>query len=531
VNLMIVEDELRLRSNLALNIPWEENGIEVVGLAASGEEALALFDRKKPDIVLLDIQMPGMNGLELAKRIHDKDPLVKMIILSGHDNFEYARQAVNMGISKYLLKPAGDTEILNAVLEASSELRRYLDQLHNSTLLQEKWEQHLPHLKEMFLLNWLQGKFSPWEISKRSADIMLDISKVKKYCVAVIDMDPLAEDETRFSAKDTSLLQVSLKYICQETVNREHEWITVDTNGSTVIVFTSEEDNGDEFVQYINAVVGKLLGIVKEILKVTASAGISGTADEPRKLSKLYEQAREALRKRIIYGHDIVITHQDRFEERGVQSSYPDIERELEIALETGNDQKYSEALEQLWQSVMGASHTVDEINEGLFYFSSLFVRMIQQHDCTVKEIAGEDMHYLQNLQKFASKEQAYECLSRISRNFLKKLRNKRGSAGHKIVQSVIKMIEENMHEDLTLYTAAEKLYINSSYLSRLFKKETGKSFSAYVLERKMEQAKAMLLQGAKVYDAAASVGYRDVSYFTKVFRKYWGVTPGEVGK
>lgn len=532
MNLLIVEDEPRLRTNLAWDIPWEDHGIEVVGLAASGEEALALFDRKKPDILLLDIQMPGMSGLDLARRVHDKDRMVKIIILSGHDNFEFAQQAVDLGVSKYLLKPAGDTEILNAVLQAAAELRKQLDELHNAALLQEKWSQHLPYLREMFLLNWLHGKYSPWEIEKRSRDIMLDVTAAKWFCVVMIDMDPLGEDESRFSPDDTSLLQVSLKSICQETVNRDAEWITVDTCGSTVIVFTAADADGPEaFVHHVNASVGKLLGIVKECLKLTASAGISGITDKPRELNKLYGQAREALQKRLVYGNHIAITYQDRFEQEPFQLYCPDVERELEIALETGNESKCAQALDKLWQYIMGESHTVDEVNEGLFYFSSLFVRMIQHHGCTVKEVAGRDLPYLQNLQAFATKEQVYECLSRICRNFMLHLQRKRGTAGHKMVKAVIEMIECNIHEDLTLHSVAEQLFINSSYLSRLFKKETGKSFSAYVLERKMERAKDALLQGAKVYDAAGAVGYRDVSYFTKVFRKYWGVTPGEVAR
>ena len=187
--------------------------------------------------------------------------------------------------------------------------------------------------------------------------------------------------------------------------------------------------------------------------------------------------------------------------------------------------------MDNLCKFVMGKTRSLDEVNEGLFYFSSLFVRMIQQHGCSVKEVAGEDTAYLQNLQAFATQDQVYECLTRISRNLLEALDRKRGAAGHKMVRAVIELIEERIDEDLTLHSVAEQLFINSSYLSRLFKKETGKPFSSYVLERKMERAKAALLQGAKVYDAARAVGYRDVSYFTKVFRKFWGVTPGVVPK
>lgn len=532
MNLMIVEDEPRLRNNLALDIPWEEHGIQVVGLAASGEEAIALFDRKKPDIMLVDVQMPGMNGLELASWVFNKDPLVRMIVLSGHDVFEYAQKALSLGISKYLLKPAGDTEIIQAVLQAAADLKQHLDQLHNTALLQEKWTQHLPNLREAFIVNWLHGKYSAWELEKRSADLQMELESIAHYCVAVVDMDPLGVDETRYKPGDTSLLQISLKYIAQETMENVDGWTAQDTDGSTLIVFTSRTKDGeDNLIHEVNARIGKLLGVVKECLKITASAGISGMLGKPREIYKLYEQAREALQKRIVYGNHIAVTYQDRFEHELNQVSYPDVERELEIALETGNTDKSLQSLQRLWGGVMDEAHTVDEVNEGLFYFSSLFIRLIQQRGCSVKEVAGSDMSFLQNLQSFATREQVYECLLRILHRLDESLNQRRGAAGHKMVDAVLKMIEEGVHEELSLHLVAERLYINSSYLSRLFKQETGKPFSAYVLERKMERAKAALLEGAKVYDAASAVGYRDVSYFTKVFRKFWGVTPGEVAR
>lgn len=128
MNLLIVEDEVRLRNALANNIPWEKHGIEVVGKAANGKAALELIDRKKPDLLLLDLQMPEMDGLSLARRLREEDPLMKIVILSGHDDFAYAQAALELGVVSYLLKPAGDQEILEAMLKAAERLRRELEQ-------------------------------------------------------------------------------------------------------------------------------------------------------------------------------------------------------------------------------------------------------------------------------------------------------------------------------------------------------------------------------------------------------------------
>jgi two-component system response regulator YesN len=535
MNLMIVEDEPILRNNLANNIAWDEIGVEVIAVAASSEEAMNMYDRKKPDLVLLDIQMSGASGLDLAAWIRERDELVRMIVLSGHDNFEFARRALELGIRKYLLKPAGESEIKRAVAEAADELRQVLDERHNYAVLQQRWAQHLPFVRLMFLSNWLQGHVSSWELRDRSKEVLLDIEALRLFCVAVIDMDPLPEEETRFTSKDASLLQFSVRAIAREVLEPYADWIVTMPNGYTAVVFTTADAHAQPqtFTQEVNANVRKLLTVIHQSLKLTASAGISRCTVRPEELAKLYEQARQALQQRILYGNHIAVTYLEHAEEEKAVNAQPEheLERELTIALETGNRTKAAETLDRLWHAVMDGVHTVDQVYEGVLYFMTLFVRLIQQRGYSVKEVVGDDIAYLHNVQAFATKEQVRACLERMLSRMLEYWEHRRGAAGHKMVEAALRMIDDNLREDLTLHSVAERLYINSSYLSRLFKQETGKSFSAYVLERKMEQAKRVLLEGAKVYDAAEAAGYRDVSYFTKVFRKYWGVTPGEIAK
>lgn len=531
MNLMIVEDEPILLHNLANNIPWHELGIDVIGAAVSGEEAIAMFDRKKPNLVLLDIQMPGISGLELAQWIRERDTLVRIIVLSGHDSFEFAQRALKLGISNYLLKPAGETEIKKAVSQAANELREELEQMHNQSLLQQKWSQHLPFLREMFLQSWLQGSLSSWEIQERSRDVLLNITEHRNYCVAVVDMDPLQAGEIRFSSKDASLLQFSVKCIAKESLEAVADWIASTSNGCTAIVFADAQRPTDTFLQEVNANVGKLLTIIQQCLKLTASAGISSCSDKPESLAKLYEQAHQALQKRILYGNQIVVTYLNDYEQDKAAVTQPELERELTIALETGKKAKASEMLDILWQEVMSDLDSVDQVYEGVLYFMALFVRIIQQRGCSVKEVIGEDAAYIQNMQVFSTKEQVKDCLERMLCKVSDYFDRKQSASGRRLVDAALAIIEEGIHVELTLHSVAERLYINSSYLSRLFKQEIGKPFSTYVLERKMEQAKTALLEGAKVYDAADAVGYRDVSYFTKVFRRYWGTTPGEVSK
>ncbi|MCI1773823.1 MAG: helix-turn-helix transcriptional regulator, partial [Paenibacillus lautus] len=159
---------------------------------------------------------------------------------------------------------------------------------------------------------------------------------------------------------------------------------------------------------------------------------------------------------------------------------------------------------------------------------NSFFTRMIQKQGWTVKRVVGDDIEYFHNVKLLSTKMQTWSLLERTVKHIITYMGEQRKTTSNQVVKDILNLLEEEMDQEITLHTVADRLYVNSSYLSRLFKQEMGVVFSAYVLERKMERAKSLLQDGLKVYDAARLVGYRDVSYFTKVFRKYWGVNPGE---
>ncbi|MEK8130074.1 response regulator [Paenibacillus filicis] len=531
MNVLIVEDEVRLRNSLAYNIPWEDHGIEIVGMAENGVQALQLFDRKKPDIVLMDIQMPEMDGITLARELKRKDALVKLIILSGHDTFEFAQSALELGVVKYLLKPAGEEEIVQAVVEAAQLLRRELERLNHQMQLEVRWEQHLPYLRNVYMQQWISGKYDLWEVWQYSHDVQIDLQPDWQYALVVLDMDPLSDEETRFSAKDRPLLLFSLNSIVTELLQSADAWVCTDAEEQTVVLFYApRESEPNEHLLRVNTTVDRLLAKVQEFLKVSASGGISGSTGGWEDVSRLYGQAAKALQNRKLYGRGIAIPYREEQQaEYTVLEVQPNLEKALEIALETGDADKARAVADELWALGLGKAEQLDEVHEHVMYLGGLLVRIIQKQGWRVKEVVGDDYVLFQNSQLLAAKEQIQSWLYRTVEHIVAQVNRQRKAVSHHTVKWILNMVEEEIDKEITLHTVADRLYVNSSYLSRLFKQETGKPFSTYVLERKMERAKTALQKGAKVYDAANLVGYRDVSYFTKVFRKYWGVTPREM--
>lgn len=527
MKLLIVEDEPLFLYNLVYQIDWDQYGIEVMS-AENGQEALQRIGRNLPDIVLLDIQMPEMDGLALARVIQERYSQIKVIILSGHDNFAYAQQAIKLGIVKYLLKPAEDEEIVEAVLEAVRLVKEEWERNHSHMALQQKWTEHLPRLQAGFFQNLINGRYADWEISRRSRDLMLDLSEKQQNTAIVVQMDPLSKEEERFTQQDHGLLQFSLHCMAKELFSGENCEIITDSNGDTVLLFMGASDNEQEWMARMNSFASKLISVVKECLKLTASAGI-GTCVKLEHLPLSYQQALRALEDRVIFGHDLVISYRERTSVNENSISDAGFTKAIEVALLTG-DQERAVALSQdfVRENIEG-SNTLQEVKEFLLWMSGLLTRIVQSQNWSVKQVVGDDYAYFLNLNALLSKEQMLEWLSRTVKSITSYARTQRSSQHEHLLKQILSFVDERMEHDLTLNAVADSMYINSSYLSRLFKQEMGKTFSDYVLERKMTKARELLLDGRKVHDTAVMTGYKEDSYFIKVFRKYWGVTPGEI--
>lgn len=533
MNLMIVEDEPRLRNSLAYNIPWEEHGIEIVGLASNGVEALEIAERKMPDIMLVDVQMPEMDGLTLIRKLKERQAerdLMKMIILSGHDNFEFAQQAMEHGVLKYLLKPAGEKEILQAVLEARDQLRMELEQWQMTAELKQKWKEHLPNLQNNFMVHWARGKYTGREVLAKSKELYLNIHEDDQFAVAVIDLDPIPADSTRFGSGDTELLQFTMYCLAKEILPPSFCYVCTDPDYDLMLVFEADPlRNPKDVMLFINTTVVKLLSQTKEVLKLTASAGICAGIGGIEDMGHLYSQACRALQERVVYGHNIAIPYrEEQSPARQDMSGLLLLEKQLEVALETADEERAMQALSQLWEDGFSQSESSKEFHEAVLYMNSLFTRMILKQGWRIRQVVKEDFAYFQNIKLLNTKGQTWSWLKRTVLNITAYMKQQRKTTSHQIVKEILSLIDQEIDQEITLHTIADRMYINSSYLSRLFKQETGRAFSTYVLEQKMERAKRVLQEGCKVYDAARMVGYRDVSYFTKVFRKYWGVNPGE---
>ncbi|MNI29428.1 HTH-type transcriptional regulator GadX [compost metagenome] len=204
-------------------------------------------------------------------------------------------------------------------------------------------------------------------------------------------------------------------------------------------------------------------------------------------------------------------------------------EHDLEISLVSGDLSQVYETLDSIWEDRLGIACNKNETREYLLYLSGTFVRIAERHGWRVKDVAGDDYKELLNLPEMTLSDGTYSLLCRVMQRFVDHLRTIPPSSINPLIGKVLAIVEEEIDQEISLQNIADRLHVNSSHLSRLFKKELGQSFSTYVMEKKMQLAKQMLLEGGRIVEVTMTLGYKDSSHFIRVFRNYWGVTPGEL--
>ncbi|WCF08695.1 response regulator [Paenibacillus thiaminolyticus] len=537
MNLLIIEDEPRLRHSLTELMPWEKAGITGVTAAATAEEGKRWLQVKRPDILLVDIQLPDGNGLELARQAMAWNAEIKAIILSGHDHFPYAQEALALGVKQYLLKPAGQDAIVRAVAEAVAERRSEIQRKHDYASLRRQWQAHLPALQQRTLRLGLEGGLPAEAFRQRMAELGIALSADERCAVLVMEPDPVSPERAQAFGEDAALIHFAVGQVAEETLRSmgaRSALICRDVDKPIAILFRHDPGDGGtadgDAVIAIHAMAGAMLEHIKTSLKLTASAGISSAHGGLENVPRLYKEAMFALGQRLVHGGDLVIPYREGGiapppEAAAVQSER--WMRELDIAWSTGDERQASVAAEA-WIGEVCAIEQAEALKEEMLLLQSWIVTWMYKQGWSLHEVMQEDAESFHHASELRTKQEWSGWMRSVMRRIGAQSCLVRRRGGNRLVAEVKELIERELHGELSLQGVADRLFINASYLSRLFKQEMEQPFSAYVLERRMERAKEALFQGKRVYDAAQAAGFRDVSYFTKVFRKYWGVTPSE---
>jgi two-component system response regulator YesN len=534
VNVLLVDDEIHWLEGLSETIPWESLGIDQVFKAQNGFEALLQLGLNPIDIVVTDVLMPEMTGIELIEQIRTTWGRIKCIVLSGYAEFDYAQMALSHHAFDYLLKPVRDEVLIEAVSRAVSQLKEEWELIANTEQTAATLRENLPLLKGNLLEGLLAGQSLSkldWDRKKEGYHLNFDFGTA--YSLMMIRL------EGRFiqlNDTDISLIEYSVINIAEEIFDLHFSlWHCRDKYGYLVFVVMPHsyglESNSNSYKQLLRQCAMRLQRLVNVYLKGTVSVLLSEWGTFPENLGLYYHSVLNTFRQLVGEGQEAFV---------GVANDtvLPQPKRmvcmyeppRIVHLLEAGRWTELVEKLEALFEELNESfSDSQEHVMEAGYEIAGAFFYMAHKKGQRLSVWIGTDYEKLANGTLFRSirelRQWSYHVIETMKKDIEKEMMYTRSDVIHKLHRYV----ETHLADDLSLQALADQVYLHPTHLSKLYKSETGEVLSSYLHRYRMEKA-AHLLSGSeeKIYRIGGTVGYPHAAYFIKVFKKYFGLTPQE---
>lgn len=512
---LLVDDEEDIREGISRKMDWLGLGFSLVGEAANGQDALELAESLRPDVILTDIKMPFMDGLELCRILTDRLPAARFVVFSGFDAFEYAKQAIQMNVVEYILKPINADELSAVLRRLKDQLDRERAERRNVELLRSRYTENLPVLRELFYANLLDGHIEPGTERERAAHLDIDLQG-EEWAVGLAYIG---------SDRRDALSTLSVQKLLEESLTADRCRLTLYNDWVAVIVSLTESFTIYDLIR----VLDRVCTLAASYLGLTLTVGVGAPCKELSGMARSAAEARTALEYRSMVGRGQVIYIGDLEPDGGQVLTFEEAdERTLTAAVRLGSEQEVRDAAAALAGKIREANPSAGQYNLFLMELVAHLMKMTRRSGVGVEEVFGTGFSLpIQDSALPSLEELEGWCAERYLRLWTLIRRRQTDSAGQTVETAKEYIRQHYAESDLSVEKLCAYLHLSSTYFSTLFKRETGTSFTAYVTTVRMEAA-AEAIRGTeeKTYLIAQRCGYEDPNYFSYVFKRHFGVTP-----
>ncbi|MFK7693610.1 response regulator [Paenibacillus sp. HJGM_3] len=528
--LLIVDDEPSVVNTIAHTMPWEELEVDEVLRAYSGQEALELVKRHVVDILITDIRMPGLDGIQLVEQIRKFSKQTQVIFLTGYGEFEYAKRALQLEAADYLLKPVSDESLIHSVSAVIRKLKREEEKAElyerAALLLQE----HQPALKAEMLVQVLEGG----RLDAQESLAMIGVPFASGD-LATLVLIRLEGSFSRFNRRDRLLMEYSIFNMAEETFSPYFAvWTCRDRHEFLVLALKPRIDpDAEDGPQLLPRLCGQLQHNVMRYLNGDISLAIGSPSRFPEEIAASYQSALLLMRRRLGKDIGLIMKADDPLEKQDVPSlkalhEPPSLNHLLEEGRweEAGMKLEMSfEELDQVWND---SPELLTELYHAIAFGCYRYAHANGETLTRLMERIGEpeglpELRALLSVHRM--KEWALGLCRQLSCEKTEDTRSSRAS----VVAHVKAYIHEHLADDVSLHVLADQVGLHPVYLSKVFKLETGEGLKEYLHQVRMEKAVRLLKHSDhKIYEITAEVGYLNTPYFIKVFKKEFGQTPQE---
>lgn len=524
--LIIIDDEEEVRKGVIKKIEWEKYGFEVVGEAENGREALEVIEKTKPDLIITDIKMPFMDGLQLCKELMRDYPTTKVIILTGFDEFEYAQKAVKYNVVEYALKPVSSIELIEILEKVKAKLDKEIEEKEDLNYLKNLYIKSLPILKERFLTTLITRNIDKDEIIEKINDFDLNI-KGNLFVISVLSIDTNSFDCEK-KEWNFDYLKLAVLNIADEIAKKYNLGNTFIHNDNIIMVISFDSNERDTNFEKLFPILEEIRVSIEKYLKFTVTIGV-GTMCDIDSLRNSYINALSAVDYKLVEGNNRIIYIDDVDPKPKDIVVFDDIKENLIISsIKVGTEKEIRNAIEIIFKDLVQSKSSYDDYHIYLMEVITAILKASRSVRIEMKEVFGETKNIFAQINRFSNLEEIKEWIINICIKIMNFISNDRVDTFRIIVSKAEDYIKLNYHEkDMNINKICKYLHISPTYFSSIFKKETDKTFINYLTQIRMEAAKELLrTTNLKTFEIAEKVGYTEQNYFSYSFKKNFGISP-----
>ncbi|WP_248923878.1 response regulator [Paenibacillus hamazuiensis] len=551
LNLIVIDDEPIIVDGL-YELFQEIRDVELtIYKAYSAVEALETIRRNKMDIVITDIEMPEMTGLQLQELIVSQWPACRIIFLTGYSDFSYVQSAVRNGAADFILKTEGDEKIIAAFYKAAHSVSRELDAEQLLEKAKRQMQLARPALQREYLLHLVQSDVPEKDHVRRQRfeELAIGLHPERPVLLVLGRVDNWHAD---MSGPDKALLLYAVQNISEEYLSRcRVAFASYSVNKFVMLVQpVPPEQPGDRaepaaggredpLYMFVSGMLDNIQAACKKYLKISVSFAVGQRPADWAEAGRRWMELELLLGRGLGLGQEVILTERREpaaearlaHSEETEQKLYRLLKRidRAEAALENGHQEPFFEWLDEVLQTVAAETPFNPLQTEAYYASAQLLLRTFNRAGAYPDGWRAEQLDRLMNIRYHADWREASAHLHRTASLIFEKKQQERTDRSDELVEKINRFIHEHLDKDLSLNRLSEKVYMNPSYLSRLYKQLTGTGISEFILEVRMEKAKELLkLSRHKVQDISRMTGFETPAYFTRLFKKYTGLTPQE---
>ncbi|TYP76402.1 response regulator [Paenibacillus methanolicus] len=541
LQILLVDDERSVVETLAETIPWAECGIGAVHEALSGAMALEVLENNAIDVVITDIRMPGMSGIELITHIQRRWPNIRSILLSGYADFEYAKQAIAQQTFDYLLKPVSDEDLIDSVTRVVGQIQAKWEEAASVQKALYALNENLPLLRSTMLSELLAGKtYAAPALADKLQLLDLPYSAQDEINLLLVRMEERFAD---LSAREQALMEYAICNIVSEVMQDEfHIWPTRDAHDYIVIIVkrkaaTSEGGTTDAATSrpLVERYAAQIQTNVHNYLKGAVSILVGGWGVFPAQVRDIYDQAVRSMRQKMGHGQGLFVMMPQDAEpaDAAVNAVWSLYEPPTLLhLLEAGRFDDVESKIRRIFDELLQAdehSDVPEQLIEAYHVLAGAFAYLIHKNGKQLRAVLPDEAYRYFQSPAYSTAAQlldwALRTLHRIREDADRELQDNHST----IVRSVRSFVDRELARDVSLPAIAGHVHLHPVYLSKVYKTETGEALTEYVYRLRMEKAAFYLRTTAsKVFEIAELVGYNNTAYFIRVFKKFFDVTPQE---